>query len=257
MSAPFDVKLMNLTTKLLLVGFVLLALTAVAGWVAAHPLFAIRGVSVVGDVSHSNAVTLRANVAPRLAGTFLTVDLGATRQAFEAVPWVRRAVVQREFPSRLKVILQEHQAVGYWGTEGELKLINDFGEVFEANVGEVEQENLPRLDGPPGQSVQVLAMYRTLQPVFAAVDLSLDQLELSGRGSWRAELDTGAVVELGRGTEDEVTQRTQRFVKTLTQVTSRYGRAASALMAADLRHSQGYAIRLQGVSTLVPETQKK
>ena len=257
MIVPLDVKLMNLTGTLMLLGFVLLAFGAIAGWVTAHPLFAIRGVTVTGDVSHSNAVTLRANVAPRLTGTFLTVDLGATRQAFEAVPWVRRAVVRREFPNRLKVILQEHQAVGYWGAEGDLKLINDFGEVFEANVGEVEQESLPHLDGPQGQSAQVLAMYRTLQPLFAGVDLTLDQLELTGRGSWRAELDTGAVIELGRGTEDEVAERSRRFVRTMTQVTSRYGRTASALLSADLRHGQGYAIRLQGVSTLVPDAQKK
>lgn len=257
MIVPLDVKLMNLTSTLMLLGFVLLALGAIAGWVTAHPLFAIRGVTVAGDVSHNNAVTLRANVAPRLTGTFLTVDLGATRQAFEAVPWVRRAVVRREFPNRLKVILQEHQAVGYWGTEGDWKLINDFGEVFEANVGEIEQENLPHLDGPQGQSAQVLAMYRTLQPLFAGVDLTLDQLELTGRGSWRAELDTGAVVELGRGAEDEVAERARHFVRTLTQVTSRYGRTASALVSADLRHGQGYAIRLQGVSTLVPDRQKK
>lgn len=255
--APLDVKLMNLTSSLLLVGFVLLAFGAVAGWVAAHPLFAIRGVSVLGDVTHNNAVTLRANVAPRLSGTFLTVNLGTARQAFEAVPWVRRAVVRREFPNRLKVILQEHQPVGFWGAESDSTLINSYGEVFEANVGEVEQDDLPRLNGPEGQSALVLAMYRGLQPLFEGVDLDLEQLELSGRGSWRAELDTGAVIELGRGTEEEVVERTQRFVRTLTQVTSRYGRKATALESADLRHNQGYALRLKGVSTLVPDVQKK
>lgn len=254
--APLDVKLMNLTSRLLLVAFVLLALGAAAGWVMAHPLFAIRGVTVTGDVNHNNALTLRANVAPQLRGTFLTIDLVAARHAFEAMPWVRRAVVRREFPNRLKVILQEHQAAGYWGTESDSTLVNSYGEVFEANVDEVDQDELPRLDGPQGQSAQALAMYRALQPLFERLDLSIEELDLTGRGSWRAKLDTGAQIELGRGTEEEVVARTQRFLGTMTQVTSRYGRTVTSLESADLRHQEGYAIRLRGVSTVLPEAQK-
>ena len=128
----------------------------------------------------------------------------------------------------------------------ELQNLN--GEVFEANVDDLEQE-LPRLSGPLNQAATVLAMYRALLPVFDAVDLPLTDLEMSNRGSWRVTLDTGAVIELGRGQEDEVTARTQRFLKTVTQVTSRYGRRLNALESADLRYEDGYAIRLRGVTT--------
>lgn len=251
LAIPFDVKLMNLTGRALLLGFVLLALGALGAWVARSPVFALQGVSVFGDTHHNNAVTLRAQVAPHLNGSFLTIDLAAARQAFELVPWVRRAVVRREFPNRLKVILQEHQAVGYWGTEGESTLVNNFGEVFEANLGEVEQDALPRLNGPREQSAQVLSMYRALGPMFERSEMPIDQLELTGRGNWRAQLDSGARIELGRGTEEEVVTRARQFLGTLSQVTARYGRTASALESADLRHEQGYALRLKGVSTLV------
>lgn len=254
---PLDVRLMNRSANLLLAGFVPLALGAVLGWAVQHPVFAIRGVTVSGDVEHSNALTLRANVAPRLNGTFLTLDLDAARQAFEAVPWVRQAVVRREFPNRLKVVLQEHQAAAYWNAEGDSTLVNSLGEVFEANVGEVEQDALPRLSGPQGQSAQVLAVYQALQPLFEGLDLSIDQLELTGRGGWRAQLDSGAVIELGRGTQEEVVARSRRFLATLTQVTSRYDRTATALESADLRHQDGYAIRLRGVSTLASLDGKK
>lgn len=254
--APLDVRLMNLTASLLLAAFVLLALSTMAGWAMAHPVFAIRGVTVTGDVSHNNALTLRANVAPQLKGTFLTINLQAARQAFEAMPWVRRAVVRREFPDRLKVILQEHQAVGYWGDESDSTLVNTYGEVFEANVGEVEQEELPHLSGPQGQSAQVLAMYQALQPKFEALELSIEELDLTGRGSWRAKLDTGAEIELGRGSDDEVLARAERFLQTMTQVTSRYGRTVAAVESADLRHQGGYAIRLRGVTTVLPEATK-
>jgi len=254
---PADVKLMNLASGLMVLTFAGLTLGAVVDWVVRQPVFAIRSISVDGDTAHTNALTLRANVSPRLQGGFLSMDLNATRQAFEAVPWVRKAVVRREFPNRLRVTLQEHQAQGFWGNESESRLINSYGEVFEANTGEVDQDDLPRLDGPVEQSAQVLGMYRSLKPVFEQVNLTLDELELSARGGWRAQLDTGAVIELGGGADADVLVRTQQFLTTLTHVVSRYGRTVSAVQSADLRHREGYALRLRGVSTLADDKPKK
>jgi cell division protein FtsQ len=254
---PLDVKLMNLTANVLLLGFVLLALGSTGKWVTHHPVFAIRGLTVLGDVSHTSALTLRAHVAPQLKGTFLTVDLNAVRQAFESVPWVRRAVVQREFPNRLRVILQEHQAVAYWGEEGESTLVNSYGEVFEANVGEIEQDQLPRLDGPTEQSAQVLAMYRELQPLFAALGLQMDELTLSSRGNWHLQLAGGASIELGSGDAADVAARARQFLGTVGQVAAHHGRNLGALEGADLRYAQGYALRLRGVSTVVAQDQAK
>jgi len=254
---PPDIRLMNMTASALFAVFVLGVLGLALASLLRHPFFAIRGITVLGDVAHTNAVTLRANVAPRLSGTFFTLDLALARSAFEAVPWVRRAMVRREFPNRLRVELQEHQAVAYWGAEGDSSLLNSFGEVFEANVGDVEQDALPRLSGPSGQGAAVLAMYQTLQPLFEAADLSLEQLDLSGQGSWRAQLDTGAVLELGRGSAAEVQARVQRLLKTVTQVAGRYGRTPQAVETADLRHADGYALRLRGVTTQTTEPRKK
>lgn len=248
--APLDVKLMNLTATVLFLVLALLLLSAAAIWASRHAVFSIRAITVTGEVAHHNAVTLRANVLPHLSGTFLTLDLNAARQAFESLPWVRQAVVHRDFPNRLRVQLQEQRAVAYWGAEGESRLLNNFGEVFEANLGELEQEDLPRLQGPDGQAAEVLAMYQTLQAPFEQMDLGLEQLELSSHGGWRARLDTGAELKLGSGALPEVLARSQRFLQTLTQVTSRYGRKPEALETADLRHQDGYAIRLRGVSTL-------
>ena len=47
------------------------------------------------------------------------------------------------------------------------------------------------------------------------------------------------------------------FALTITQAAGRYGRRPEALVAADLRHADGYAIRLRGVSTVGAEAQKK
>lgn len=250
---PFDVRLMNVTAAVLFVGCAGLLLAAAGWWVLRHPAFAIGSITVDGRLAHHNAVTLRANVAHKLAGNFFTVDLPATRAAFESVPWIRRATVQREFPNRLHVRLEEHEPVALWGPESGSAMLNTHAEVFEANVAEVEGDDLPRLSGPDGHAPEVLAMYRTLSPAFEPLDVSIEALSQSGRGSWRATLDTGAEIDFGSGTPQELLQRTRRFVSTLTAVTAKYGRRAEALESADLRHADGYALRLRGVSVMTPE----
>ena len=132
---PLDVKLMNIMALALFTGFMLLLVGTGAVWAAGHPWFALRGITVTGQVTHTNAALLRANVSPRLTGTFFTMDITAARQAFESIGWVRQAQVRREFPNRLKVTLEEHQAVAYWGRESESVMVNNFGEVFETNGG--------------------------------------------------------------------------------------------------------------------------
>jgi cell division protein FtsQ len=124
-------------------------------------------------------------------------------------------------------------------------MVNSHGEVFEANVGDVEDDSLPQFAGPEGTSAQVLDMYRRLQPVFSKMDTEVTTLRLSGRGSWKVDLDDGATVELGRGTLDEVVDRTARFVRTVPQLLDKFH---APLENADLRHAEGYAVKLKGLS---------
>lgn len=254
--APFDVKLMNWTATALFLGCAVFVLVAGGQWALHHPAFAIGRIVVQGELVHNNAVTLRANVGPHLVGNFFTVDLRAAREAFEQVPWVRRALVRREFPNSLRVDLQEHDAAAFWGAEGGSTLVNSQGEVFEANGDDVEQDDLPRLQGPDGHSLEVLQMYHRLAPALQPLGSGIDALELTGRGGWRATLDSGAVVELGGGSPADVLQRARRFVRTLPRVAQQQGRRVDALESADLRHADGYALRLRGVTTVTAEAAK-
>ena len=252
LAVPMDVKLMNATASVLFMGFAVLLLASGLWWALRQPVFSISGITVQGEVTHNNALTLRANIANKVRGNFFTVDLAAAKAAFEAVPWVRQAVVRREFPNHLQVILQEHHAAAYWGPEGESRLVNNYGEIFEANVEEVDREDLPRLNGPAEESGQVLGMYRVLAPLFEPLDVSLDQVDLTNRGGWRVATDGGAEIELGRGSTEEIVQRAQRFIATVTQVAGQYGRTVDAVERADLRYGEGYALRMRGVSTGTP-----
>ena len=243
---PVDVRLMNaIATIVFILALVALA-GAALGWAARRPQFQFTDVRLEGDLQRNSVTTVRANAMPHLAGNFFTMDLAHTRAAFEQVPWVRHAVVRRVWPHGLVVSLEEHQPVALWqGDENSDQMVNSHGEVFEANVGDVEDDSLPQFAGPNGTSGQVLRMYHRLQPLFAGLDAEVTALRLSGRGSWKADLDDGASVELGRGTEDEVVERTQRFIRTVPQVLRKFN---APLATADLRHAEGYAVKLKGLS---------
>lgn len=251
---PLDVRLMNLASRVFISAFALLVMAGALAWLVQQSVFSLKGIRIDNELLHNNAVTLRANVAPKLSGNFFTLDLAQARSAFEAVPWVRHAVVRREFPDRLRVGLQEHEAVAFWGNEADARLVNSYGEVFEVNQGDVEPEELPLLTGPQGQAGLVLQVFSAVAPLFAQIDTTLVHLELTGRGSWRGHLDGGAVIEMGQGTPAEITERVQRLVATFTQTASRFGRD---LESADLRYPNGYAIKLRGVTTLPADAQKK
>jgi cell division protein FtsQ len=257
MPLPLDIRLMNMAAASLLAVFVLLLLGGTVWWLLRHPVFAIQAITVQGEVTRNNAITLRANVVPQLQGNFFTINLQQTKEAFEAVPWVRGAVVHRDFPNRLRTVLVEHEPMALWGDESANKMVNQQSEVFEANVEDVDIDKLPRLKGPDAQSQTVVQMYRHLLPMFEATDMGIEQLELTPRGSWRVLTDRGAQLELGRGSEAEITAQVQVFFKTLSQVTARYGRTPTALAGADLRHKDGYALRLRGVTTLETDGKKK
>lgn len=244
---PLDVRLMNgvASAVFVLAGAALLAAGVL--WLSRAPLFTLRSIRLEGDLSRNSVLTIRANALPALKGNFFSLDLQRSRAAFEAVPWVRHAVLRRVWPDRLVVQIEEHRPAAVWqGEDGNDRLVNSHGEVFEANLGDVEDDGLPTFAGPDGSAAAMLAMYRRLAPVLHLREMEIDTLHLSRRGSWRVELDSGAVIELGRGSEDEVVARTARFVRTVGQVLGRYH---EPLESADLRHADGYAVRMRGVTT--------
>jgi len=247
---PTDVRLMRMATAWLVVVFVVLALAGLAGWLLRHPTFEVQVITVQGEVDRNNAFTFRTQVLPKLKGNFFSIDLEQTRQAFEAVPWVRMAIVHRDFPNRLRAVLLEHHPIAIWGEEGANTMVNEQGQVFEASLEDSDAERLPRMKGPERGSLEVARMYLALNPRFKESDMTIEMIELTPRGSWRVETNNGAWIELGQGTTTELTQKLAVFLTTLSQVTASYQRTPTALISADLRHKNGYALHLQGVTTV-------
>lgn len=261
-ASPWDVRLMQMATRWTLVLAALTVMALVLTWLLRQGSFAIQRIRLDAELHRTSVATIRANALPRLEGNFFTMDLQAARRAFESVPWVRQAEVQRHWPGLLRVHLIEHKAVALWESTDSRerrddRLVGQDGSVFQANPGDVEDDNLPMFRGPDGTSAQMWALYKPLSETLAPIgrltggsqQASIRSLQLSSKGSWSAELDTGTRLELGRGTQAEVLARTESFVRTLPQAVAPFRRP---VLYADLRHAEGYALRLAGISTSGP-----
>ncbi|MEY4763601.1 MAG: hypothetical protein RI907_274 [Pseudomonadota bacterium] len=248
---PDDLAWMQAATRALALVVVLGLVMAGLVRVSRLPFFQIQKIQLEGDLQRNNLATVRANVVSRLNDGFFQIDLGHSRDVFEAVPWVRKAVVRRVWPNELRVQLEEHRPAAYWHHEDrEDELVNVQGEVFDANLGDVEDDHLPTLDAPSHatseDAVAMLTMLRQLKPVLAPLG-EIDTLKLSERGSWRVDMDNDARIELGRGLPEEVVARAERFVRTLPEVQRTW---PAPLSYADLRYPEGYALKLRGLTTL-------
>jgi len=252
-----DVRALNAITGMLLGVLVLALLAAGFWWVAQRPMFTLRTIRVEGTkevpLRYVNASTIRTTALPRLKGNFFTVDLDAVREAFETVPWVRRAAVRREWPDKLIVTIEEHRALGAWGEDG--RLLSVQGDVFTANLAEAEEDGaLPVFSGPAGSGKDVVKRFRELQEWLAPAGLAPESVTLSSRYAWTVKLTNGATVALGREQEaGTVKARVQRLTGVYPQLAALL---QDRIESVDMRYPNGLALKAQGL-TLAAQGKKQ
>jgi len=192
----------------------------------------IRNLRVEGTFQRVTPIQVEAAVADGLKAGFLTVNLGALRERVQALDWVDRVNVGREWPDTLIVRVTEHQAAARWRDSG---LLNVRGELFTEHSQHAFAE-LPSLAGPPGSERDVARRYLAVRGKLVEADLSLERLELDERGSWRLVLAGGQEVRLGRRDIDE---RLYRFFHTVAPALAA---ELKSIEYVDLRYTNGFAV---------------
>ncbi|MBV8666005.1 MAG: cell division protein FtsQ/DivIB [Burkholderiaceae bacterium] len=260
-----DIKTMNALTGMLL-GLCLMALLG-AGlwWLAQRPMFTLRAIRVEAmsegqvqgqpqaQLRHLDPAIVRGSALPHIRGNFFTANLDTVRQAFETVPWVRRATVRREWPNKLVVAVEEHVPLGTWTDDG--RLLSVKGEAFTANMAEAEEDGpLPEFGGPDGSEKDVMTRYRDLNAWLAPLKLRPTSLQLSGRYAWSVKLDNGVSVELGREqSSSTLRERLDRLVAAYPQLLERLQNRIESI---DLRYPNGLALKANGLA-LADDGKKK
>jgi len=190
-------------------------------------LFPLRSVRLDAVPQRVDAQTVLAVARNEIRGNFFTVDIERLRQSLEKLPWVRGVAVRREFPGRLAVRFEEHQALARWNGAA---LVNTHGEVFDAQ----SEQALPGFIGQTGASGEMAQHYVLFSEQLAALDLRVAQLALTPRHAWQLHLSNGVVLELGR---EAMQQRLARFVTVYP-----YSLAGRAVRYVDMRYRNGFAV---------------
>jgi cell division protein FtsQ len=247
---PSDIKYINGLTNVLLGFFSLLLIAIAVQYVVKNKISNLSSLVIKGDVAHNDISSIRNKLNSTLNGNFYNIELLKTKQAFESIAWINQAVVKRVYPDHIEVELSEFKPIAIWGSRDDLKLIDEQGVVFEADADETEYDQIPQFIGPDGQGKVILEMYKHLGAAFMPLQYKLKILEVTARGSWMATLEGGARIELGRGSVASVVERANKFANSAEQMLIKLNKKIIDIEYIDLRHTDGYAMRLHGVTTL-------
>lgn len=223
--------LLNAAADALYAVAALLALYVGVALMVHQPVFALREVRVGGDLTHITHEQIETIVRRELRGNFFTLDLTATRAAFEKLPWVRRVNVRRHWPDRLEVAFEEHVPLARWDNAA---LVNTHGEVFEAAY----DGKLPVFVGPAGTAKEITIQYQYFHRSLAAIGQTPMQVRISPRRAWQLKLESGLTLELGR---EQIEARLARFVAVYERTLARLGRRPDYV---DLRYANGFAVSI-------------
>jgi cell division protein FtsQ len=214
-----------------LAGVVVAAILAVAAWQGYRAVLAqpVRHVVFAGEVDRLPQRDLDALARSVQDARHSEATLAEVREAAKRVPWVRDASVRRIYPDSIEIRFRTHRAVARWN---EAQLVSPEGEVFTAE----DASALPRFRGPDGGAPAMVAEFPRIAAALAPVGSEIAELRLSARGAWQVALQSGLLLDLGRG---DVLPRAAQFAAAWPQLVARDVQPKQA----DLRYPNGFAVR--------------
>ena len=218
---------------LFVIGFIAWLVSAGLNWMTDANRLPLSQLVIQGKLEYLSADDVRQGILQLdHLGSFMTQDVDEIQLALEALPWISRASVRKQWPDSIKVFVVEHQPAAIWNQQ---YLVNTDGEVFEAPAEQVTEKHLAGLSGPDGSSHEVLTALREMQPRLQLAGFDIARLALNERRAWRVWLKNGIRLELGREARME---RLERFIGIYPELEQQ----GKAIEYVDLRYDTGAAV---------------
>lgn len=80
--------------------------------------------------THESAQKITKALGINRGAPLLAVDLGAARSRLEALPWIRVASIERQFPNTIRVRIKERRPLALWQRQNQLVLVDHDGDVI-------------------------------------------------------------------------------------------------------------------------------
>ncbi|CBL44257.1 Cell division protein FtsQ [gamma proteobacterium HdN1] len=195
--------------------------------------YPIRTVKVYGDFVHIQPDHLKALLKPALFENFFQLDLAQVRADVQAMPWVEKAFLRKEWPDILVVKIDERTPVAHWDDH---RLLGSDLSLFDQ--GEVHDlPDLPKLRGVERDIPVVWSRYQKLSEMLAPLSLTISEVIMAERYSWRVLLSDGMELVVD---EKDWDQKMARFIKFYKKIPES---ERALLVRADLRYDNGLAVK--------------
>lgn len=183
---------------------------------------------------HTSRDHLRIALEVDRGAAILDLDLERLRQRVEALPWVRRAVVERHLPDTLLVALEERRPRARWQHQGRIALVDETG-------AEIVVDDLDRFAALPlvvgagaNERVDDLAALLAPRPALAGRVVAATWV---GARRWSLHLDNGLELRLPE-------QDPEAALARLARLEAEHGLLDRSVEAIDLRWPDRLIVRL-------------
>jgi len=189
-------------------------------------------IMIGGDFNYLQQQDLTRLVNEQINGGFLSVDLNNLSQVLQDDPWVDEVSVRRQWPSTLKVEVQEEVPIARWDKAG---FLNRLGE--ELTIADNSKlAALPVLRARYGTSREMMKEYQTMADLLIPTGLKLVELQRDSLGAWRVDTASGIRLVLGR---DQIGEKIRRFALVWK---SGLNQQINSIKTIDLRYPNGLAV---------------
>lgn len=193
-------------------------------------LMPVNNIVLATPLVYQDEVQLMSTVDVYKNSSLLWLDVSELASTVEALPWIRSAAVQKQWPASLKVTVTEHEPVAVWNQS---TVLNSDGLPLERPVA---QMSLAELSGPAGKPEMVMTQYLQFGQIFQEEGYRVTAVDLKARGAWTITLNLGVKIRLG---EKDVLKRSRRVVKVLNSLSA----DVEQIELIDARYPNGAAIR--------------
>lgn len=201
-------------------------------FIAEPSRFPINKVSIAASYQHITHKELEAVLSPYLNASYFSLPVTRLQNALNALDWVEKASVERLWPDTLKIVLVEKKPVAFWGEQ----LLTEEGQLFKQGAAHLGY-NVPKLEGPESQYLEVLQVYQKLGKILTTYGLYAEKLQLRDNHAWILTLANGVTIHLGK---KSLETRLIRFCKAYPAV---FAEKADQLASVDLRYPRGMAVQ--------------
>lgn len=163
----------------------------------------------------------------------LAFDPARARDRLEALPWIKKASVERQLPQRIYVRVREREPMAVWQHRGRYRVIDTDGVVIEG-IDPVRFAKLPLVVGEdaPAETARLLAILQSEPGLARRVAAAV---RVSGR-RWNVRLDNGVDVQLPE-------ERTASAWAQLARLESRHALLQRDVHVIDLRLPDRLVVR--------------